>query len=278
MLYLLLAIACSALVSVLMRVSAEKVKGNIGMLAVNYVMCLLLAGAFAGGGDAAAGTPGVAKAVFMGIINGVLYLLGLVLLQFNVKKNGAVLSATFMKLGLLVPMAVSICFFGELPALWQVIGFALAVAAIFLINAGGDKSDAGMKAGLILLLLACGGADTMSKVFEELGNVRWAEHFLLVTFATALLLCAVLMLVKQEPPDRWGILFGLLIGIPNYFSARFLLRSLEHVAAVIVYPTYSVAVILVVTVAGLLLFKEKLTKRQWFAVAIILFALILLNI
>ena len=91
-------------------------------------------------------------------------------------------------------------------------------------------------------------------------------------------MCGALVFVKQERPGKWEVLFGLLIGIPNYFSARFLLRSLEHVAAVIVYPTYSVATILVVTVAGLCLFKEHLTRRQWFAVATILVALVLLNI
>lgn len=277
MIYLLLAIVCSALVSVLMRLSNEKVNGNVGMLAMNYLMCLGLAVLFTGGGHAA-GTPGVARAVFMGVINGILYLLGFVLLQFNVKKNGVVLSTTFMKLGLLVPMVVSVCFFGEQPALWQVVGFVLAVAAILLVNVGNDKSVAGMKVGLILLLLANGGADAMSKVFEELGAVQWSEYFLLVTFATALILCGLLMFVKRERPGRWEVLFGLLIGIPNYFSARFLLCALERVAAVIVYPTYSVATILVVTVTGLLLFKEKLSKRQWVAVLIILLAMILLNI
>lgn len=278
MLYLLLAILCSALVSVLMRASSDKVSGNVSMLAMNYVMCLVLATAFTGGGETDAGTPGMSAAVFMGIMNGVLYLLGFVLLQFNVKKNGVVLSTTFMKLGLLVPMVVSVCLFGELPALWQVVGFVLAVAAILLVNGGEDRAAGGMKAGLILLLLINGGADAMSKIFEELGEAKWSECFLLVTFGTALLLCGTLMFVKRERPGKREVLFGLLIGIPNYFSARFLLRSLEQVAAVIVYPTYSVATILVVTVAGLCLFKERLTRRQWIAVAVILVALILLNI
>ena len=278
MLYLLLAILCSALVSVLMRFSTEKVKGNVSMLAMNYLMCLLLAAAYTRGNGTGAGTPGVAGAVFMGIINGVLYLLGFVLLQFNVKKNGVVLSSTFMKLGLLVPMVVSIFFFGEMPALWQVAGFVLAVTAILLVNVGNDASAAGMKAGLILLLLVNGGADAMSKIFDELGQADWSECFLMVTFGTALLLCGALVFVKQERPGKWEVLFGLLIGIPNYFSARFLLRSLEHVAAVIVYPTYSVATILVVTVTGLCLFRERLNKRQWAAVAVILAALVLLNI
>ena len=278
MVYLLLAILCSALISVLMRWSTEKVSGSTGMLAMNYLMCTVLAAVYTGGKGISGGMMGLSGTVCMGVFNGVLYLSGFVLLQIMIKKNGVVLASTFQKLGLLVPMVLSVCLFGEVPALWQVVGFALALAAIVLVNAGDKESGAGKKAGLILLLLICGGADAMSKVFEQLGDPRWSEHFLLITFVTATLLCFALMFAKRERLGKWGILFGLVLGIPNYFSARFLLRSLEHVAAVVVYPTFSVGVILMVTAAGVCLFKERLSKRQWIAVTIILLALILLNI
>ena len=74
------------------------------------------------------------------------------------------------------------------------------------------------------------------------------------------------------------MLFGALLGIPNFFSTKFLLMALGDLPAVIVYPTFSAGTILVVTVAGLLLFKEKLGKRQLLAMSVILLALILLNI
>ena len=73
------------------------------------------------------------------------------------------------------------------------------------------------------------------------------------------------------------LIFGLLVGIPNYFSSRFLLRSLSYVPAVIAYPTYSVATMLVITLVGVLAFREKLGRRQWAALGIILVALGLLN-
>lgn len=73
-------------------------------------------------------------------------------------------------------------------------------------------------------------------------------------------------------------MFGMLLGIPNYLTARFLLLALNSVKAVVVYPTYSVGSILLVMVFGLFLFKEKLTKKQFLAIGLILFALVLLNI
>ena len=118
----------------------------------------------------------------------------------------------------------------------------------------------------------------MAKVFEELGNPVLEPQFLFYTFMMALVLCVVLMGLKKQRPGKWEVLFGLLVGIPNYFSAKFLLAALEDLAAVIVYPVYSVATILTVTLAGVLLFREKLEKRQWMALVIILLALVLLNI
>ena len=199
-------------------------------------------------------------------------------IAYGVKKNGVVLSATFMKLGLLVPMVVSVFLFGEIPALLQAIGFFLAIAAIVLINF--EKSDSALqfKTGLILLLLAGGGGDAMSKVFEVYGNPELSDQFLLFTFACALVLCAALAVRKGERPGAGDVFFGLLIGIPNYFSSRFLLKALGSLPAVIVYPTFSVATILAVTLAGVCLFRERLQKRQWIALTVILAALVLLNI
>ena len=278
MLNLILAIASSALVSLTMRFSENKIKNSLAMLAVNYVMCTFLAWAYTGFGRFFPVEPGRHTTAILGGINGVLYLAGFVLLQRNVRENGVVLSATFIKLGLLVSMAVSVVLFGERPEIWQWAGFALAVAAIVLMNYRPGEGKADNMAGLLLLLLAGGGGDAMSKVFEELGNPAFSDHFLLLTFLMALGLCLILVGVSKKPAGRWECIFGLLIGVPNFFSAKFLLGALKDLAAVIVYPVYSVATILTVTVTGVLVFREKLEKKQWLALGMILVALVLLNI
>lgn len=279
MLSLLLAIASSALVSIIMRLSDRKVTGNIAMLTVNYVMCLVVSAAYAGVGNLFPSTEGLPGALLMGSINGLLYLGGFVLLQINVRRNGVVLSSTFMKLGLLVSIAVSVLLFHEVPDVLQIIGFTLAVAAIVLINFKRESGGtAGFKMGLILMLLAGGMGDAMAKIFEELGDPALEPQFLTYTFGVALILCTVLMLSKKQRPGKWEVLFGLLIGVPNFFSAKFLLGALEDIAAVIVYPVYSVATILVVSLTGVLVFRERLEKRQWVGMGLILIALVLLNV
>ena len=94
----------------------------------------------------------------------------------------------------------------------------------------------------------------------------------------ALILCGVLCIFRRQTLCWQDALFGLLIGIPNYFSARFLLLSLAQLPAVVVYPSFSVGTIVLVTLAGVLFFKEKLSTRKWIALGVILGALVLLNL
>ena len=278
MLFLLLAIGASAMVSVVMRLSSGKVRGNVAMLAMNYLMCLCLSAVLALPGGLFPGGENLPGTLGMGAVHGVLYLGSFVLFQWNVKENGVVLSATFMKLGLLVPMVVSVFAFGEMPGLWQWVGFALAVGAIVLVNLEKDSALVSARWALPVLLLAGGTADAMSKVFEELGDANLAPQFLFYTFLVAFVLCCGLTAVKKQRVGKAEIFYGLLIGVPNFFSARFLLGALEALEGVIVYPTYSVATIAVVSLAGVGLFRERLSRRQWTAMAVIAAALVLLNL
>ena len=279
MFYLLLAILCSSMVQIVMRLSTEKVTNSMSMLAVNYATCMLIAAAYTGFGNLLPMAEGLGTAGILGFLQGLLYLLAFILLQFNDRRNGVVLSASFMKLGLLVPIAVSILFFGEEPGIFHIIGFVIAIAAIILINYDPEKaSPAGSRLGLIALLLVGGFGDVMAKLYQELGNPDLSAQFLLYTFAGALVLSLILMIRKKERPGKAELLFGILVAIPNYFSSKFLLAALAELEAVITYPCYNVGTIMVATLAGIFLFREQLRKRQWIAMGAILVALVLLNL
>lgn len=278
---LCLAVLSSAMVAIVMRLGTQKVQHNIGMLTVNYVVCSLLSG-FCGGYQGAfdVSNPQVGMTLLMGVINGGFYLAGFVLMQMNINRNGVVLSSIFQKLGLLVTLVLSVVFYHEIPTLMQGGGFLIAVAAIILMNyQKGSANAGGSKMALMAMLLVSGMAEGMSKVFTESGvELALEGQFMLYTFATALVLCAALMLVKGQKVGKMEILCGALIGIPNFFTTKFLLGALESLSGVIVYPVFSVGTILVVTMTGILAFRERLTRRQWLAIAAILVALVLLNI
>lgn len=278
MVYLILAIISSALVSVMMRLSESHIKNNISTLAVNYAVCVLLAGFYTGVPEVIPGEAGMGFAAGLGALNGFLYLFAFLLMQMSVRRNGVVLSTVFMKLGVLVPAATAVIFFGEMPRAVQVCGFGVAVTAIVLIHLEKDQTDITFKAGLILLLAAGGSGDAMAKVYEELGSAEFEEYFLSCTFIAAFILCIILTMGKRQRLAKEDVLFGALIGIPNYYSARFLLKSLSYVPAIVAYPTYSVTAIVLVSAAGVLLFGEKMNRRRKIAIVMVLAALLLLNI
>lgn len=279
MLFLLLAMLSSAVIAVIMRFGSQRVQSKLGLISMNYIVCSLLSAAYTlpQGGLLPVHT-GLTTCLWLGAICGVLYLLSFVLLQWNTVKNGVVLSSVFMKLGVLVPTAMSVLFFHETPGLTQIIGFVLAIAAILLMNM--EKGASGPQNGLALIaLLVFGGmSDAMSKVYEQLGSPQLENQFLLYTFVVAMLLCIVLMLSKGQRMGKWECLYGAVLGIPNFFSAKFLLQSLNTVPAVVAFPTFSVGTIVLVSLCGVTVFKEKLSRQQIMGILVILAALVLLNI
>lgn len=276
--FLCLAILSSSAIALFMRLSSGKVQARLSVLNANYLVCALLGAVYAEFDLICPDVSGFSSTVALGILSGILFLGSFVLFQWNTAKNGVVLSSIFMKLGLLVPMTLSILFFHEIPTWTQIVGFGIAVLAIILINFNREHHDSRLHWQLLLMLLLCGGADAMSKVFEVLGTAALADQFLFYTFAVALALCTVMVICRKERPGGWELLFGTLLGVPNFFSSKFLLLALNDLPAVVVFPTFSIATLLIATLAGVFFFRERLRKLQWIALMGILAALFLLNI
>lgn len=279
MIYLILAITCSSVISIIMRFSERFVRNNMIMFTTNYAVCLILSRVYMGKINLFTRENGIGIAVALGLFSGILYLTTFVLMQKNMFQNGMMLSSVFGKLGILVPTLMAILIFHEEPAPNQMIGIALAVAAIILINLekGGIKKG-GRRILLLILLISTGVTDSMANIYDKTGNAVLKDHYLFYTFLAALILAVLMALLKNQRLTLKDVLFGILIGIPNYFSSRFLLLAVGSLPAVIVYPVFSVGTLIVITAAGMLLFKEKLSNQKKSALILILGALVLLNI
>ena len=288
MIYLILAIASSSLISIFMRLSENHIKNEMGMFMASYALCAALAVGFM---DKSApqlllGTHDQHLTVILGIITGAFFLGGFLFLKYNMKYNGIVLSSTFIKLGVLIPTIMAIVVFGEVLSVLQIVGIAIAIAAIIIINfekephgsnSIGESKNGNKKILLLVLLLLGGLGDSMSNIFEKLGPDSGKDGFLLLTFFTAFVITIAIVILGKKKLCKADLLFGLLVGVPNYFSARFLLASLGSLEAVIVYPTYSVGTMVVVTIVGVIAFREKISKQKGLALGLIAVAIALLN-
>ena len=276
MFYLLLAITGSSMISILLRLSSGKVKEGCCLPAFNYLACTILGILYADVDLSVLRNPGFPVALGLGVTNGILLLTSFLLLQMSVRKNGVVLTSIFTKLGLLVPVVLSVLVFREVPTWLQVTGFVIAVAASIVINL--QKDTGRFDWSLILLLLLAGGTDAMAKIYEALGPADLSDSYLLYSFGSAFVMCMGVVIARKEHPSFREFLFGTLIGIPNFLSSKFLLSALATVPAVVAYPTFSVATLLIITLTGVLAFREKLRVHQWAALAATLVALVMLNV
>lgn len=279
MIFLLLALLFSAVLAIVLKYL--NTSRPYGVYFVNYLTCTLLAFAAM---EPKALYNGDLTPCWLGAVTGLVYLASLAANGYSIHKNGAILSSVFTRLGVLVPILLSVTLFGERPTLPQAVGVVLAVAAAVLMNGLPGKAErpaAGAKVyllPLILTLLLNGTADAMSKVFTQLGRRQDDGLFMLYIFLFAGVATLVLLVKNRQMLTGRDVFFGVLVGVPNFLSSRLLLAALTQLPAFLVYPSYSVGVILVISVASFFLFLERLNGRQMIAAGMILAALVLLNL
>ena len=171
MLFLLLALLASSVLALVLKYL--NAGSPYGVYLVNYITCALLAFAAMEPRALYNGDP---PPCWLGGITGLVYLASLAVNGYSIHKNGAILSSVFTRLGVLVPIVLSVTLFGERPTLLQGLGVALAVAAAVIMNGFSQKTAPAPAEHkvyllpLVLTLLLTGTSDAMSKVFTQLGR------------------------------------------------------------------------------------------------------------
>ncbi|WP_029452306.1 SMR family transporter [Clostridium algidicarnis] len=215
----------------------------------------------------------------VGIIGGAFFFLSFIYYQKSVRENGASLSGTFGKLGILVPMIFSVLFWKEIPKPFQWVGILIALFSIVFANISYDENNnKSINLTLILLFLFGGMAEFQNKLFQKYALLKYKDVFLFVTFTMAFLLSLYFASKSKEKILKRDLLTGLLVGIPNLFSSYFLIMALNSVNTSIALPVYSAGSIIFISLGEVLLYKEKLSNKNKIAVGLVIFSLILINI
>ena len=157
-LFLLLALLSSSVLALVLKYL--NTSSPYGVYLVNYITCTLLA---FGAMEPRTLFRGDFTPCWLGAVTGLIYLASLAANGASIHKNGAILSSVFTRLGVLVPILVSVALFGERPTLVQGLGIALAVAAAVGMNGlpGRESRPAAAGAGVSqIIVLIYNMADT----------------------------------------------------------------------------------------------------------------------
>lgn len=230
-----------------------------------------LAGAFRGQ-VTPAGSFGVS--VVFGVVTGAVYFLALRVTQITVSKSGPGAATMFQRLGVVIPILASAVLFHEIPGLWQGVGILLALAALVLVSDG----VAVAVPWLMLNFFTSGVSDFCNKFYQEFSLKPEKPLFLSVVFSVCLLLAAIK--VYREHGFRFKreeFLLGFTIGLCNMAQAGFVLAALRSLPATVFYPLLSGGAILFTSAVSAVFFKERITRKAAFGMAVLLVSIFLIN-
>jgi drug/metabolite transporter (DMT)-like permease len=300
---LIFAVLCSSSIAILFALSESMQLNRYAVTTVNYAAAAVVGAvtAAAGGvfrfriwsaadfiaeftgvlGSGGSFSPSAAPlwAVSVGLVTGWLFVAAFLLYQYSVRLNGASLSGMFGKLGILLPVLLSLLVWRDFPDPGQWAGIALAAAALALPSLsvrGGKKVRERVPLLLALLFLAMGAAEFSNKLFQAYAAQELSPLFLSVLFASAFLASFALLILTGKGFGLKELLLGLAVGIPNLFSSYFLIRALDSIKAAVAFPFFSVGSMSLIALAGVILFRERLSRFDYAGLILAACALLLL--
>ncbi|MFH2133323.1 MAG: EamA family transporter [bacterium] len=217
-------------------------------------------------------------AVLIGIMTGFFFLNAFIYFQRSIFENGIALSSMFARLGVLIPMTVSIIIWQEIPSSIQNVGIALAIAAIVLVNLEFEKNRTlVLRSTLLLLFIFSGAGIFCNKLFQKYALLEFKGLFLLFAFSTAFLFALRVCAQKKQTLTLPDLGIGMAVGSCNLLTNYFLIMALSQMKAAIVFPISSAGAIITMTLGGVILFRERLHLKDMLAMTMTLIAIILIN-
>lgn len=227
----------------------------------------------------ATGQGSVIWAIVIGIPSGLFFFLAFIFYQKGINEEGASLAGAFSKIGILVPMTISILLWNEIPTILQSIGIGLAIVSILIVNLSVEKFSLGkIRVSLLLLFLFSGLAEFSNKVFQKYALIDYKIVFLFFVFFTAFLISVLFLLSQKRKPGPMAVVAGILVGIPNLFCSYFLILALDQMKASVAFPIYTSTAVVLINLGGYLFFKEKVSKKERLSIVFTILALVLVNV
>ncbi len=251
-LFLSLSLLSSLTIAVILKVLELKNYDRIVVIASNYIIATALGFALSRPSDMGTGV------IPFAVIAGLLFFSTFVVYSFVIKKDGIAPAVTFGRISMAIPVIVSIIFWGERPEILNWLG----LGAVFWVILTWEGKINRLSSSLLALFLLSGSISTSMKFFKVKFPMVDEGKFLVFLFASALVWSWVYIFITERKVKLPFLLGGLFIGIPNFFSSYFLLKALTEVPAYISFPFISVNLIVLSSLAGYLIFSEKLTRRK----------------
>ena len=291
MLYLILAILFSTGVFVAMRLFERFKLDNHQALMWNYVF--------------AAGTGFLMCKQFdtptqlidepwfgLSLVTGFWFIFTYLLMTASTQRSGVTVTSLSSKLSVVLPTLAGVVLLHERLNFVAMLGIVLALVALVLV-VGGKKGDAINRVstdrkGLLISLLpvfiffGTGTGDILMKLTEQRNTADDMSFMIAFIYFIALLfgiLIVIYDLLRGKSKWQWrSSVGGIGLGVINYFSTYSIYHAMRCFDNIVLFPVYNIGVVSVTALTGRLLFKEKLTWKNYLGLAIAIIAVILITL
>jgi len=280
--FILLSVACSVLVSVLLKLAPRRGWDVAQMVTWNYLAAALLCAWLLQPPPAALRQPGApwAELLALAVVLPTLFLV----LAASVRHAGIVRTDVAQRLSLLLSLAAAFLFFGERAGPMKLAGLALGLAAVAGILARPVQGTADRRGWILLLVVWAGFAvvDVMLKRLALSGTPATAALMVafVLAFAGMLGWQAWRRIAHGVRPGLRHIAAGLLLGVINFGNIVFYVRAHQHLpdSPAVVFATMNIGVVVLGTAVGVLAFGERTSplNRAAIVAAVIAIGLIAL--
>jgi drug/metabolite transporter (DMT)-like permease len=214
---------------------------------------------------------------------GVLFVSIFSLQGLSAQRAGAARTTIAGRMSLVLTVLGIVLLFHERITMLSIIGIGVAIVGLLLTTAS-SKGETDKRSWILpsLIFLGCGAADVIVNAAQRVRTTSLNEAaFTTMCFGGASTVSAIVLTVRGPRAalaHRRTWIGGIVLGIVNYASLLFLVLALGEGAlpASSIFPLMNIVAILFATTAGITLFKERLSVRQWIGIACCITALVLI--
>ena len=278
MLFLILSILCSVTVGVLFKVARLYTISITQIVATNYVLALILCYFFFSP-DLVTVTAQAPWAIYIPL--GILLPSIFLFLAASIQHMGIVKTDAAQRLSLFIPILAAWLIFGEQFNTLKITAFLIAFPALLLILTKPSDNTENKWVYPAVVLVGFGLIDILFKQIALYTNLPYTTS-LFVVFSIAMAIMLVVISVeiryKKRKLKYQSILFGALVGLFNFGNILFYLKAHQSFAEnpSTVFAGMNMGVIIIGSLTGIFVFKEKLSKMNFTGLFLALIAIVLI--
>lgn len=285
MMYLFLSIFFTVLVFVILKEFNRYQLDNLQAIVVSYFLAFAIGYFFS---EVEISVPFLITKdwVFGAVAIAIIFIIVFNLMALTAQKGGLSVMTVANKMSVVIPIVAGIVLYNESVGIVKLIGIVFALLGVWFTSkkSGTEKFDKRLWYLPLLIFIGSGLADTLLNHMQT----HYVPSHEFDIFSTSLFLfCGLIGVLvfsirlffgnTKISPKSW--LGGLVLGAPNYFSIYFFIKALsqKEYGTALIFSANNLLVVLLSVLLGLFLYKEKLSKLNYFGLGMSLIAIVFLS-